>query len=272
MEFSEKSDVWSAGCVLYVLVNGTLPFHGKDDFETRLKIETQEADFAGKNWQVVSAELRNYVGRLLAKDPGKRPSATDALGDPWMITYARPSPDNAPEPSLDLTDLTSFTRELKLMDAVSAYTSVSALSREELEKLSSAYSAFDTDRDEAVTRQELVAGLTELVTKEEATAWISAILAKSELTTSGPVNYPDTVTACATIGKELAAKDLKIALKSASIPLEGKLRTKELKGLMGKGVVANEGTWGKLVSQLERSREAEVDAGEFADRMVAAYS
>ena len=85
------SDVWSAGVMCYQLLSGKLPF---DDASNRQQpslslvwrsILMEDVSFAGREWANVSGSAKKFVMRLLNKDPNKRPTANEALRDPWLL-------------------------------------------------------------------------------------------------------------------------------------------------------------------------------------------
>jgi calcium-dependent protein kinase len=72
---SLKSDIWSFGCVAYVLLCGKVPFDGAG---TKILIERGQFDKKGK-WLYATEEARDFIQRCLEVNPDKRMSAQEAL-------------------------------------------------------------------------------------------------------------------------------------------------------------------------------------------------
>ena len=106
--YGTPADLWSAGCLLYALLVGSLPFGGArrgkgaddgfdDDQDTLAAIaDAAAAARRGRRrsvllgskcpvWARVSAPARDLVLSLLAPEPGARPTAADALNHPWLL-------------------------------------------------------------------------------------------------------------------------------------------------------------------------------------------
>jgi serine/threonine protein kinase len=76
-------DMWSAGCVAFLLLSGDVPFAGKTQKELFRAIVAGKYEFH-ENWKEVSEEGKQFVSDLLQVDPKKRLMAEDALDHPWM--------------------------------------------------------------------------------------------------------------------------------------------------------------------------------------------
>lgn len=81
-------DMWSTGIITYVLLCGYSPFRSED--VKMLIRETTEAkiEFHDRYWKNVSVQAKTFIKSLLNPDPVKRPSAAEALDDPWLTTHA----------------------------------------------------------------------------------------------------------------------------------------------------------------------------------------
>ncbi|KNC80236.1 CAMK protein kinase [Sphaeroforma arctica JP610] len=83
--YDEKSDIWSIGVIMFILVAGTFPFYGDNDDEIRkCATDPNEPEF-GVEFQNVSMPCIDLIkNQLLNKDPSKRPTASELLRHPWM--------------------------------------------------------------------------------------------------------------------------------------------------------------------------------------------
>ncbi len=76
---SPRSDLYSLGGVLYVLLTRRPPFRGKSLPEILLKQRLEEPPPVGDLVPDVPAELQQVIGQLLAKDPERRIATAEAL-------------------------------------------------------------------------------------------------------------------------------------------------------------------------------------------------
>jgi len=87
--YDKQCDLWSAGVILYILLCGYPPFHGKDNKEILRKVKIGEFSFDPRHWKHVSDHAKELVKRLLTYDPRKRISAIEALQHPWVQYYTQ---------------------------------------------------------------------------------------------------------------------------------------------------------------------------------------
>jgi len=77
-------DLWSAGVMMYVLLCSYPPFDGDSDKDILRTVCRGKYSFPRDEWDAVSNEAKNLIRKLLTKNPRRRPSAAEALEDPWF--------------------------------------------------------------------------------------------------------------------------------------------------------------------------------------------
>eukprot|EP00124_Ichthyophonus_hoferi_P001101 Ihof_evm2s51 gene=Ihof_evmTU2s51 len=83
--YDVKSDIWSIGVIMYILISGSFPFYGKNQEDIRLSTLSSNMPEYGQEFRGVSpACLSLLKNGLLAKDPARRPTAAQLLNHPWM--------------------------------------------------------------------------------------------------------------------------------------------------------------------------------------------
>jgi calcium-dependent protein kinase len=83
--YTDKCDLWSIGVIVWMLLTGYPPFHG-DRRKMMGKIKEGRPDWSHQGrWKLVPDEARDFVKRLLVKDPDERSDAQTALRHPWLI-------------------------------------------------------------------------------------------------------------------------------------------------------------------------------------------
>ncbi|KAK8811401.1 hypothetical protein WA158_003135 [Blastocystis sp. Blastoise] len=84
--YTEKTDMWSVGIMMYIMLSGDFPFKGKTDNETYEFISKGQINMDSDIWVHISSGCKHLLKRFLDMNPTTRISAEDALKHSWVLT------------------------------------------------------------------------------------------------------------------------------------------------------------------------------------------
>ena len=70
--------MWSAGCILYIMLCGYPPFNGDSDAEIIKNVQNGTLMFDDDEWSEISKEAKDLIKQLVTR-PEKRLTANQAL-------------------------------------------------------------------------------------------------------------------------------------------------------------------------------------------------
>lgn len=83
------ADMWSVGVICYVLLSGLSPFMGNSDLETMTNVTKAIYDFDDDSFDPISEEAKDFISKLLIKDPKSRLKPNDCLDHKWLAKSKR---------------------------------------------------------------------------------------------------------------------------------------------------------------------------------------
>jgi len=158
-EYDEKVDVWALGVITYLLLCGETPFGGMDG-ESLISVRQNILDckivFEPKKiWDGVSKEAKNFIRRLLTRDPEKRPSACEAQHDEWIVKYANLDANQSkrlnPDLVKNLINFKDYSNLQKILLEVVSFT----LMPDQIKDLKQEFEKADGDGSGEITLDEL---------------------------------------------------------------------------------------------------------------------
>jgi len=155
--YNEKSDLWSVGAIMFVLLCGYPPFGGKDDKAVMDKVKTGDYAFKPKYWDAVSKAAKTLITKLLEMNPKKRLGAEEALADPWV---AREAPEASYEPlSNGLIDNMKSFKANNRLKKVALGIIAKEMNEAKISELRNLFISLDDNGDGMLTKEELTSSI-----------------------------------------------------------------------------------------------------------------
>ncbi|XP_064961568.1 calcium-dependent protein kinase 4-like [Musa acuminata AAA Group] len=147
-----ESDVWSIGVITYILLCGRRPFWDRTEDGIFKEVLRNKPDFRRKPWPTISNSAKEFVKKLLVKDPRVRLTAAQALSHPWVREGG-----NASEIPLDISVLANMRKFVKYsrLKQFALRAIASTLDEDELADLKDQFQAIDIDKSGSISLDEM---------------------------------------------------------------------------------------------------------------------
>jgi calcium-dependent protein kinase len=93
-EYTEQTDVFSVGIIMYQLLTGIHPFYNPgvdDEHSVKFKISKRDVEFPLSFWSHISTDAKDLTRRLLLRDPRERITAAEAMKHRWFKDPLKPT-------------------------------------------------------------------------------------------------------------------------------------------------------------------------------------
>ena len=161
--YDERSDEWSCGILMYILICGEAPFPGETEEEIFAKVKTCDVNFSHKKFKKVSNNCIDLIKKLLTKNKKHRITAAEALKHPFFVENFNPM--TALTENKDLNILKRFITlkkfPSKLHEVVNAYCCFNFISKEEEKQLRELFRFMDHGNKNKLTMQDFKKGFKE---------------------------------------------------------------------------------------------------------------
>lgn len=75
LQYDCSVDIWALGVMTYIMLSGKPPFKGRTKDEVFVQITTKDMAFTADIWKKISKEAKNFIKKMLVRDPKERFSA-----------------------------------------------------------------------------------------------------------------------------------------------------------------------------------------------------
>eukprot|EP01022_Parablepharisma_sp_SALTPOND_P019739 TRINITY_DN3411_c0_g1_i1.p1 TRINITY_DN3411_c0_g1~~TRINITY_DN3411_c0_g1_i1.p1 ORF type:complete len:545 (-),score=58.97 TRINITY_DN3411_c0_g1_i1:101-1735(-) len=265
-EYDEKCDVWSAGVILYLLICGKPPFYGANKEETLSLIKKGTVTFYGPAWKRVSSDIKNLLLKMLAKSPENRITASQARVHPWVINAFKKPEDISSSLALPLENLRSFYTQHTLQKAVLTFIASQLMDHDQEQPLRKLFSAFDTDDDGQISKDELVLGYKSLNMYEDAAEKeAKEVIRHVDLNINGTIDYNEFLVANLKRQQISSERNLKEAFRFFDQKQKGYIDIEDLRRIFG-GICSEEKLF-TIVDDVDMNHDGKISFEEFKEMM-----
>ncbi|KAF8012624.1 hypothetical protein BT93_I0705 [Corymbia citriodora subsp. variegata] len=233
-----ESDVWSIGVITYILLCGRRPFWDKTEDGIFKEVLKKKPDFHRKPWPTISNSAKDFVKKLLVKDPRARLTAAQALSHPWVREGG-----NASDIPIDISVLNNMRQFVKYgrLKQFALRALASTLDEEELADLKDQFAAIDVDKNGSISLEEMREALAQDLPWKLKESRVLEILQAIDSNTDGLVDFTEFVAATLHVHQMEEHDSEKWQLRSQAafekfdIDRDGYITTEELRltGLKG---------------------------------------
>ncbi|OAY57544.1 calcium-dependent protein kinase 28 [Manihot esculenta] len=187
-----ESDVWSIGVITYILLCGRRPFWDKTEDGIFKEVLRNKPDFRRKPWPSISNSAKDFVKKLLVKDPRVRLTAAQALSHPWVREGG-----DASEIPIDISVLNNMRQFVKYsrLKQFALRALASTLDDAELADLRDQFDAIDVDKNGSISLEEMRQALAKDLPWKMKDSRVLEILQAIDSNTDGLVDFSEFVAA-----------------------------------------------------------------------------
>ncbi|KAJ7944167.1 GPCR kinase [Quillaja saponaria] len=187
-----ESDVWSIGVITYILLCGRRPFWDKTEDGIFKEVLRNKPDFRRKPWPNISNSAKDFVKKLLVKDPRARLTAAQALSHIWVKEGG-----DALEIPIDISVLNNMRQFVKYsrLKQFALRALASTLNEDELADIKDQFDAIDVDKNGSISLEEMRQALAKDLPWKLKESRVLEILQAIDSNTDGLVDFPEFVAA-----------------------------------------------------------------------------
>ena len=267
--YNEKSDLWSCGVIMYLLLTGKVPFDGESNEDICEKIKKGEYD--KKPLEKCSANCLDLLQKLLTINVNKRITVQECLNHPWLKEHKSKELYNK---ILDegivlkfLNNLKKYKRNSILQETALAYLVHNFPQMKDVINSCKLFNQIDLNCDGRITQEELYLGLKQRLNSDSLDEDVKNIFQNLDMNNDGYIEYEEFVRASISKEKFMGENVLQFAFRFFDKDNSGKITFKEIETVFKNSVTDKdnmEKALNKIIFEVDINRDGKISFEEFA--------
>ena len=263
--YNEKSDEWSCGVLMYILLCGVPPFQGKTEEEIFRNVKKCEVSFDHPEFKNVSENCKKLIKRLLEKNHKKRIKASEALHHEFFKENYNPSAMNQDIDKEDIEKLLEV--ELfptKFHELIEAYLCYNFISKEEEKKLRKLFRYLDHKEKNRLMRSDFITSFNDNnieYTEDD----INRIMKAMDSDGNNSIEYQEFLRVMCDKNALHLDENLKTAFEAIDEDNKGYINVKDIKSFCFKSKEINENKFLNYLNKIGMNLDSQLNYDEFVD-------
>ena len=267
--FGVKTDIWSAGIILYILLRGQLPFitSSLQILFNQIKVTKFTKDtFKTSEWDKVSEIAKDLLSRMLTYNPKYRSSAEELLYHPFLKSNSNnlKIPLNS---SLQVfKNIEKYSRRRSSLKAIRGFLAANLQLSDQYKAARKLFNLMDKNKDGKLSIEEISKTLKEMdcqymISDEK----LKSLFEKMDTNKNGFIDYTEFISAATNMGIETVGECLEGAFKNLDFESKGYISTNELREQIVNEFGNVEPVVNSLIKVIDEKNEGKITKNEFIE-------
>ncbi|CAD8168820.1 unnamed protein product [Paramecium pentaurelia] len=259
-KYNEQIDIWAIGIITYILLCGYPPFGGESNRKIIDNVLKKPLIFEEQDWNKYSNESKEFVKKILIKDPSQRITIEQALNDPWIVKNFELQVSDGQLKRV-LTNLVNYNSQSKLQEATLKLIVLYLASREELSELREIFTYIDSKNDGYIDVEELQTAMLKIFDFETTERQTNKICGEDET-----LSYSQFLAQAIDKQAILQKSKIETAFKLIDRNASGNINVEELCEAFKCNLAGND-QWIEIMNEVDANHDGALSLVEFTNMM-----
>jgi len=269
-KYGKEADMWSMGCIVYMLLTGELPFPGETDQEVLDKVKNlvNKPDVkygkAVRHRVRISLHCQDFINACMKVNPKDRPTALQALEHPWIKNELEKLEDDeeAAGHMKEVGQSLARFKKFSMFKKVAMVALSVNMPTEDLTRLKQIFLEFDKDHTGTITHEEFCKALSSTSLGKSS---LDALFDAVDQDHTGYIKYSEFVAACLTEKDAMNDQYVVAAFNALDLDGDGSITREEMKTLLGDDV--DDKALDRLMKEADFYKDGVISLAEFKRAM-----